>query len=138
MALAGVRLLTTGPKFLVKKYSPPVPPSAATRRRYAPATSGWYWMNSLRPSGWTTPDATSAPDGSYSSMCGLRALANSPVPSAGVLVSNRNGLAGLVTLIEYQSSLGGDTRSNRVIRPKGRLSLAVKPTNPEGPSASNS
>src|SRR5262245_62094459 len=61
-------------------------------------------MNSLRPSAKATPDATSAPDGSYSSILGFRVLANSPAPSAGVLVSRRSALAVLVTVTEYQSS----------------------------------
>ena len=58
-------------------------------------------MNSLRPSAMATPEATSTLDGSYVSMCGFRVLANSPAPSAGVLVSRR-ALAVLVSLIEYQ------------------------------------
>jgi hypothetical protein len=57
-----------------------------TRTRYRPVAAAVWRSRSFFPSSRATPEATSTPDGSYSSIFGLRVLTNSPAPDAGVTV----------------------------------------------------
>src|SRR5687768_14733068 len=79
-----------------REYSPEVATAARTRAKYVPAAAAVCDSDAFRPSAAELSSAASRlPDGWYNSTSGSRLFANSPGPSAGVLVLRDSASPGL-------------------------------------------